>query len=153
MLRPGEAIPDATVWPGALEEPLTLGEAIAGGGLVLLCFYPFDWSGGRTDELRLLRDRSADLSAAGIRVVGISLDSPWSHRAWAESLGLGGTVTLLSDGHGEVARAFGVLGDLNGLSMARRSIFLVRNGTIFDAWALTSPLPDVDAIIAASAAS
>ena len=96
--------------------------------------------------------RSADLSAAGIRVVGISLDSPWSHRAWAESLGLGGTVTLLSDGHGEVARAFGVLGDLNGLPMARRSIFLVRDGMILDAWALASPLPDVDAIIAASAA-
>ena len=46
MLRPGEAIPDATVWVGALEEPLTLGEAIAGDGLVLLCFYTFDWSGG-----------------------------------------------------------------------------------------------------------
>jgi len=37
--------------------------------------------------------------------------------------------------------------------MARRSIFLVRDGTILDAWALASPLPDVDAIIAASAAS
>jgi peroxiredoxin len=60
-------------------------------------------------------------------------------------------VTLLSDGLGEAARAFGVLRDLNGLPMARRSIFLVRDGAILAAWALSSPLPDVDAILAASA--
>ena len=60
-------------------------------------------------------------------------------------------MTLLSDGLGEAARAFGVLRDLNGLPMARRSIFLVRDGAIVDAWALASPVPDLDAILAASA--
>lgn len=46
MLGRGDAIPHALVWPGALEEPLPLAEAVAGDGLALLCFYPFDWSGG-----------------------------------------------------------------------------------------------------------
>ena len=58
---------------------------------------------------------------------------------------------LLSDGLAEAARAFGVLGDLNGLPMARRSIFLLRDGAVVEAWALSSPAPDVDAILAASA--
>ena len=61
-------------------------------------------------------------------------------------------MTLLSDGLGEATRAFGVLGELNGLPMPRRSIFLVREGAILAAWALSSPVPDVDAILAASAA-
>ena len=36
----------------------------------------------------LLRDRGEDLAAAGIRAVAISRDSPWSHRSWAEALGV-----------------------------------------------------------------
>ena len=54
----------------------------------------------------LLRDRSDDLAAAGIRAFGISRDSPWSHRAWKEALGV--DVPLLSDWNGEATRAFDV---------------------------------------------
>jgi hypothetical protein len=45
MLPVGASLPDAPLWVGALEAPVTVGEAIAGDGLALLCFYPFDWSG------------------------------------------------------------------------------------------------------------
>jgi hypothetical protein len=46
MLGPGAEIPAARVWRAPREEPVELQEAIAGEGLVLLCFYVFDWSAG-----------------------------------------------------------------------------------------------------------
>lgn len=97
----------------------------------------------------LLRDRGDDLAAAGIRAVAISRDSPWSHRAWAESLGVNETVPLLTDPEGEVARAFGVETEIQGLRVAARSAFLLEAGTVRAAWMLGSELPDVDAVIAA----
>jgi hypothetical protein len=43
MLRPGDAVPDARVWAAPGDEPAQLRVAL-GDGLVLLCFYLFDWS-------------------------------------------------------------------------------------------------------------
>ena len=93
MLAPGDRVPQAIVWTGALDDPVQIAEAIAGDGFAFLCFYPFDWSPTCSNELRLLKDRHADLDAAGIRAFGISLDSPWSNQAFAESLGVDGRVT------------------------------------------------------------
>ncbi len=44
MLGPGDSLPDARVWDAPRAEPRPLGDALAGDGLVLLCFYTFDWS-------------------------------------------------------------------------------------------------------------
>ncbi len=45
MLTPGDRIPaEARVWRKSVEEAVPLAEALAGDGLALLCFYPFDWS-------------------------------------------------------------------------------------------------------------
>jgi hypothetical protein len=45
MLGSGDRIPvDARVWVSPAVEPVPLGKAIAGDGLALVCFYPFDWS-------------------------------------------------------------------------------------------------------------
>ena len=98
----------------------------------------------------LLRDRSEDLASAGIRPFAISRDSPWSHRAWAEVLGV--DVPLLSDWNGEATRAFGVAFEPLGMTdVAARSTFLIRDGeTIVAAWMLGSDLPDIDAVIAAA---
>ncbi len=103
MLRPGDRIPEARVWTAVREGPVELGSVIAGEGLSLLCFYPFDWSPTCTNELLLLRDRRADLAAAGIRPYAISRDSPWSHASWAMTLGVA-DVPLLSDWSGEATR-------------------------------------------------
>ena len=97
--------------------------------------------------MHLLRDRSDDLAAAGIRPFAISRDSPWSHRAWAQTLGV--DVPLLSDWNGDATRAFDVAFEPLGMSdVAVRSAFLIRDGeTIEAAWMLGRDLPDVDAVI------
>jgi peroxiredoxin len=153
MLAPGDRVPQAAVWTSALDDPAPIEAAIAGDGFAFLCFYPFDWSPTCSNELRLLRDRRADLDAAGIRPFGISLDSPWSHQAFADSLGVADAVPLLSDRLGEAAAGFGVLSELNGLPKANRSGFLIEGGTVVASWMLGSELPDVDAVIAAASSS
>ena len=102
--------------------------------------------------MHLLRDRSEDLAAAGIRPFGISRDSAWSHRAWAQTLGV--DVPLLSDWDGEATRAFDVAFEPLGMSdVPMRTAFLIRDGrTIEAAWMLGGELPDIDAVIAATTA-
>ena len=148
MLAAGSKIAAAQVWPAPRGEPVSLVEALAGDGLVLLCFYPWDWSPTCTNELLLLRDRRADLEAAGIRTFAISRDSPWSHAAWLTTLGVDG-VSLLSDANGEATRGFGVANDVDGIAdVPARSAFLIEGDTVRAAWLLGTDLPDVDAVIA-----
>ncbi len=45
-----------------------------------------------------------EFEAAGVTALGISRDSPWSHRAWREALDI--DVPLLSDWNGEAIAAF-----------------------------------------------
>jgi len=86
----------------------------------------------------------------GVRALGISRDSPWSHRAWAETLGV--DVPLLSDWNGDAIRAFDVAFVPLGMTdVAARSAFLIRDGEIIEAaWMLGRELPDIDAVIEAA---
>ena len=150
MLESGDHIPDARVWVATRTGPTSLCDALAGAGLVLLCFYPFDWSTTCTNELLLLRDRIADLAAAGIRPIGISRDSPWSHAAWRSMLGVE-AFPLLSDWDGEATHGFGVARVLDGMAdVPARCAFLSEGDTVRASWHLGSELPDIDAVIAAA---
>ena len=82
-----------------------------------------------------------------MRPLAISRDSPWSHAAWAHTLGV--EVPLLSDWNGDATRAFGVAFEPLGMTdVAARSAFLIEHGeTIRAAWMLGSELPDIDLVI------
>jgi glutaredoxin-dependent peroxiredoxin len=101
----------------------------------------------------LLRDRSEDLAEAGIRPLAISRDSPWSHMAWAQTLGV--DVPLLSDWNGDATRAFGVAFEPLGMrDVPARSAFLIEDSeTVVAAWMLGGELPDIDAVIEAARAA
>ena len=101
----------------------------------------------------LLRDRGDDLAEVGVRPLAISRVSPWSHAAWAQTLGV--DVPLLSDWNGEATRTFGVAVEILGMDdVALRSSFLIEDGEMIKAaWMLGRELPDIDAVIAAADAS
>jgi peroxiredoxin len=88
---------------------------------VLLVFYPFAFSGICTGELCQLRDDFAAFE--GVKVVGVSVDTPYSLKVWAEREGY--QFPLLSDfwPHGDVAKAYGVFNEKAG--MANRGTFLI----------------------------
>ncbi|MFC0678150.1 peroxiredoxin [Lysobacter korlensis] len=93
------------------------------GRAVALVFFPLAFSGACTTELRELRDNLGLFAVAGVELVGISVDSKASLRAWGEQERFG--VRLLADfwPHGAVARRYGVF--LEDRGYAARGTFLI----------------------------
>lgn len=104
--------------------------------------------------MELLRDRSDEFEAIGVRPFGVSRDSPWTHIAWSQALDL--NFPLLSDWNGEAVAAFGIAHEFRGLrDVAQRTAFLIDpDGTVRSAWRYdTSEVPDFDALLDAARAS
>ena len=104
------------------KQPVQL-SSFRGDKPVLLVFYPFAFSGICTGELCQLRDEFADYDNKGVQVLGVSVDTPFSLKAWAEQEGY--QFPLLSDfwPHGDVARSYGVFNEAAGLAV--RGTFLI----------------------------
>jgi peroxiredoxin len=103
--------------------------------------------------MELLRDRSEQFEEAGVRALGISRDSPWSHVAWMQALDL--NFPLLSDWNAEAVRGFGIAHEHRGLQdVAERTAFLVdQEGTVRGAWRYeTAEVPDFDELLSAARA-
>ena len=103
--------------------------------------------------MELLRDRSSEFEAAGVRPLAISRDSPWTHIAWMQALDL--DFGLLSDWNAEAVRAFGVGHEYRGMKeVAERSAFLLdSDGVVRGAWRYeTAEVPDFDVLLSAAQA-
>ncbi|MQA12140.1 MAG: redoxin domain-containing protein [Pseudonocardiaceae bacterium] len=107
------------------KEQVTL-SSFQGDKNVLLVFYPFAFSGICQGELCQVRDELATYQDADVQVIGVSVDTPFSLKAWAEQQGF--QFPLLSDfwPHGEVAKIYGVFNEAAGL--ANRGTFLIDTG-------------------------
>lgn len=119
MLKAGFEAPDFTL-PDSEGKPRRLAELIEGQPLILY-FYPADFTPGCTREACDLRDLHARILAAGLRVVGISPQSPESHRRFRDEHAL--PFLLLSDEDKFVIKAYDVDGPL-GIGV-RRATFLI----------------------------
>jgi len=103
--------------------------------------------------MEILRDRREEFDRAGVKPLGISRDSPYTHVSWMKALDL--NFGLLSDCNAEAVQGFGVARDFRGFSdIARRSAFLVDGqGTVREAWEYEdSEVPDFDVLIRAAQA-
>lgn len=104
LITPGTVAPDFTVADQARKD-WTLSEAVKQGEVVL-CFYPFAFTGTCGVEMKCVTSEMGTWKARGAQVVGISCDSPFVQKAWAAAEGY--QHTLLSDQHRHVTRAFGL---------------------------------------------
>lgn len=93
------------------------------GKKVVLYFYPKDNTPGCTKEACSFRDGYSTLQEAGIVILGISFDSPESHRKFKEKQKL--PFILLSDEKKDVAEAYGASGGLFGSLAAKRYTYLI----------------------------
>ncbi len=118
----GDSAPDFTLMTQNREE-WTLSQALENGD-VALCFYPMDFSPVCSTEMKCVNEEFDAWHDKGVQVVGVSCDSFFVHRAWAESLGL--KQTLLADMHRAVSKAYGFYWpDLN---ISTRGTVLVGKG-------------------------
>lgn len=95
-------------------------------GISLVYFYPKADTPGCTKQACNLRDAFEDVKKAGIKVFGVSADTPEAQLAFAEKFDL--PFTLLADKAGEVIAAFGVPASDRGF--ASRQSFLIKDGKV-----------------------
>jgi peroxiredoxin len=112
----------------------------AGKKNVVLVFYPLDWSPTCTNEHACFVNDMKNFDKLDAEVLGISVDSVWSHKAYAEKMGI--KYSLLADFHpkGAMSDKYGVYLPEKGIT--GRSIFIVtKQGTV--AWVKDYAIPVV----------
>jgi peroxiredoxin Q/BCP len=96
------------------------------GRVVVLAFYPKDFTSGCTAQMKTFTEQYADLFGDQVVVVGISADSLATHQRFAQSLGL--PFRLLSDVDQHISRKYGSA-DRDGFN--RRTVYVVdRKGQV-----------------------
>lgn len=115
MLTQGSLAP---AWKALDHDSKPVSSADFAGRWLLLYFYPKDDTPGCTMEACGFRDSYASLSSR-ITIVGVSADSPESHRAFIEKFQL--PFTLIADEDRAVITAFGA----DGVVLPKRTTFLI----------------------------
>lgn len=101
---------------------------LIGYKILVIYFYPKDYSGGCTAEACSFRDAYEEFKDAGCEVIGISSDSVKSHKGFAKKNRL--TFTLLADTKKEVRKLFGVPKAAFGLIAGRVTYIVDLNGIV-----------------------
>jgi peroxiredoxin Q/BCP len=120
------------------------------GSPYLLYFYPKDDTPGCTVEACGFRDSAPRFSAKGVRVLGVSPDSPETHARFRKKYGL--TFPLLSDPEKTLAKAYGVwVKKLNYgreyMGVERSTFFVDRGGVVRKAWRRVRVPGHVDEVV------
>ena len=133
MIEPGALAPDFALRDQD-GQMVSLGDFR--GQTAVLVFYPADFSPVCTDQLNIYQEVLGELEERGARLLGISVDGAFCHKAFRDQQSL--TFPLLADFHpkGEVARAYGVWSDEYGVA-GRALIMVGPDGRVV--WSHLSP--------------
>jgi len=93
------------------------------GKWVVLYFYPKDKTSGCTIEAHNFQRDQAQYDAANAVILGVSVDTPDSHKQFCTKEGL--TFRLLADPEHKVVEVYGSLGNYMGIKIANRHTFLI----------------------------
>ena len=145
-LSPGSLAPDFEL-PATPDQKVMLSEFR--GQPVILVFYPEDWSPVCSDQLGLYQAVLPEFRKFGAELIAISVDSAWSHLAFAKDRNLHFPLLADFEPKGDVARAYQVYRDVAGTS--ERALFVIdADGVI--RWSYVSPVgvnPGADGILRA----
>lgn len=135
----GQKAPNFTL-VDSFRKPVSLSDF--SGKKVVLVFYPGAFTGVCEKEMCSFRDSLADFNTMNAQVIGISVDSPFSNKAFADKNNL--TFPLLSDYTRYVSAQYcGLINNFAGLigyTGANRSVFVIdTTGTITYTWISENP--------------
>jgi peroxiredoxin len=124
-IKVGDAAPDFTL-KDQDQKDVKLSD-FRGKKNVVLAFYPLDWSPVCTTENKCLTDDFPKFTSANAELFGISTDSFFSHKAWADHLEL--KHRLLSDFNRDVVKKYGLY--FEPLNCGKRATVIVdKNGKV-----------------------
>lgn len=148
----GRSAPDVTV-VNQDRKAVSLSELR--GKPTVLVFFPGAFTSVCTKELCNFRDSLARFNSLHAQVIGISVDSPYAQKAFAEANKL--NFTLLSDFNRRAVKAFGIedpnFGGGNLPGVAKRSVFVLdRDGVVRYTWVSDNPAvePNYEEVAAAA---
>ena len=123
----GQTAPDFTL-PNQDKKEVKLSD-FAGKKNVVLVFYPLDWSPVCTNEHVCLVNDMKAFETLDAEVLGVSVDSVWSHKAFADKMGI--KYSLLADFHpkGAMSEKYGVYLADKGIT-GRAIVIVGRNGKV-----------------------
>ncbi len=123
-IKVGEKAPDFTL-PDTDKKPRSLNEFL--GKRIVLAFFVGAFTSTCTKEMCEFRDSMARLIDLNAQVIGISVNDPFSNKAFTEKNRL--PFPILSDYKREVIRIYGLelhnFAGLDGYTVAKRSIFIL----------------------------
>jgi peroxiredoxin len=125
----GAKAPDFSL-PNQDRETVTLSEQVKNGPVVL-AFFPAAFSSVCTTEMCTFRDTTSELNKVNAKVLGVSVDTFFALKAWADAQKL--AFPLLSDFNKDVIRKYDVVNpDMIGLKdIAKRAVFVIdRHGVV-----------------------
>jgi peroxiredoxin len=107
---------------------------------VVLVFYPLDWSPICSNEHACMVNDMKKFESLEAQVLGVSVDSVWSHKAFAEKMKIG--YPLLADFHprGAMADKYGVYLAEKGIT-GRAIVVVNKQGNV--AWVKNYDIPVV----------
>lgn len=111
------------------------------GKVVVLAFYPAAFTAVCTKEMCTFRDSMEKFNNFNAVVLGISVDPPFSNKAFKEHYKL--NFTILSDYNREVIKKYNVFWEfpaLPGYLLAKRAVFVIdREGVVRYKWVSDDP--------------
>jgi thioredoxin-dependent peroxiredoxin len=120
------------------------------GKWVVLYFYPKDMTQGCTIEAHNFQRDQAKYDALNAAIVGVSVDTPDSHKQFCTKEGL--TFKLLADPEHKVVDEYGSLGHFGTMTIAMRNTFLIDpKGKIVKVWTKVNPQVHSEEVLAAIA--
>jgi peroxiredoxin Q/BCP len=118
------------------------------GKWVVLYFYPKDMTTGCTIEAHNFQQDINKYQQLNAVVVGVSVDSPGSHKEFCAKEGL--SFKLLSDQDKKVVAQYGSMADYMGVKIAKRNTFLIDpQGKIVQVWTGVKPTEHSVQVLAA----
>jgi peroxiredoxin len=151
-IEPASPLPPGTVAPdfelaSTPSQKVSLSEFR--GQPVILAFYPEDWSPVCSDQMALYQEVLPEFRRFNAELMGISVDSAWSHLAFARDRNLHFPLLADFEPKGDVARAYRVYRAKDGTS--ERALFVIDADGIVR-WSYVSPVgvnPGADGILRA----
>jgi peroxiredoxin len=116
------------------------------GNLVVLAFYPADWSPVCGDQMALYNEMLGEFRKQKVQLLGISVDGVWCHAAFAGDRKLHFPLLADFEPKGAVAKSYGAYREADGVS--ERALFLI-DGEGVVRWSYLSPIgvnPGADGI-------
>ncbi|MGN6530603.1 MAG: redoxin domain-containing protein [Ginsengibacter sp.] len=106
------------------------------GERVILAFYPADWSPVCSDQMSLYNEMLRIFHQYHAQILGISVDSKWSHLAFAKDRNLHFPLLADFEPKGKVSKAYGAYNEKEGTS--QRALFVLDENGIIQ-WSYLSP--------------